>query len=52
MKTLVVVNPFNGLEPGDRITDPLEVKKVLAGEHSGHVVVTRDEAPVKTASKE
>jgi hypothetical protein len=37
-RVLVVVNPFGGLGKGDRITDPEEIKKVLAGEQAHHVI--------------
>ena len=40
MRVLTVTNPFGGHALGDRITDPAEVKEILAGEHSQHVVQT------------
>ena len=38
MNLLVVTNPFGGREKGDRITDPAEIERILAGEHAHHVV--------------
>jgi hypothetical protein len=37
-KVLVVMNPFGGHSKGDRITDPSEIEKVLAGEQAHHVL--------------
>jgi hypothetical protein len=37
-RVLVVKNPFGGRGIGDRITDPAEIDRILAGEHSQHVV--------------
>lgn len=37
-RVLVVNNPFGGRNKGDRITDPKEIEKVLAGEQAHNVV--------------
>lgn len=34
---LVVVEPFDGYERGDRITDTNKMKAILASENAGHV---------------
>ena len=38
MQHLIVVRPFGLHRPGDVISDPDEVARVLASEQSGHVV--------------
>lgn len=38
---LTVTNPFGNYQKGDQITDPAEIKKILAGENAGHVVRTQ-----------
>ena len=49
MRALTVTNPFQGYALGDQITDPNEVKEILAGEHSGHVnqVILADKPKTK-----
>jgi len=37
-RVLVVKNPFGGRDKGDRITDPVEIAEILAGEHAHHVL--------------
>ena len=49
MRVLTVTNPFGGHALGDRITDPAEVKAILAGEHSQHVVAAEQaDEPAKS----
>jgi len=37
-RVLVVTNPFGDHKRGDRITDPKEIAKVLAGGNAHHAV--------------
>lgn len=50
---LLVRSPFGGYAEGDRITDPAEIKAVLAGENSLHVLrtPTPDDDPTSDTSK-
>ena len=47
MRCLIVTIPFRGYALGDKITDPNEVKEILAGEHSGHVNQIADKPKTK-----
>ena len=38
MQNLIVVRPFGPHRPGDAISEPDEVARILASEHAGHVV--------------
>ena len=38
MQNLIVVRPFGLHRPGDSISEPDEVARILASEHAGHVV--------------
>ncbi len=49
-RVLVVAEPFNGHDKGDRITDPQEIEKVLAGEQAHHVIPS-DHADLDTPKK-
>ncbi len=38
MQNLIVVRPFGAHRPGDAISDPDEMARVLESEHAAHVV--------------
>ena len=47
-KTLVVTNPFAGKNLGESITDPAEIREILAGENA-HDVIAVDAPDTKPA---
>ena len=48
MIQLTVLTPFGGRQAGDAITDPADVRRVLAGENAASVVKTDAPQPAKT----